>query len=34
MAFRSNRRDMKSGHRANALLGQIEGPLPYKAQMA
>jgi transposase-like protein len=34
MSFRYNRRDMKSGDRANALLGQIEGPLPCKVLTA
>lgn len=30
MAFRLNRRDMAKGDGVNALLGQVEGPLPYK----
>ena len=34
MTFRYNRRDMKSGARCDALLGQIEGPLPYKVLTA
>ena len=34
MTFRYNRRDMKSGERCDALLGQIEGPLPYKVLIA
>jgi transposase-like protein len=34
MTFRFNSRDLTSGERANALLGQIEGPLPYKVLTA
>lgn len=34
MTFRFNRRDMAKGDRVNALLGQIEGPLPYKVLIA
>lgn len=34
MAFRFNSRDETSGERANSLLGQIEGPLPYKVLIA
>ena len=34
MTFRLNRRDLDKGQRHNALLSQIEGPLPYKALIA
>ena len=34
MSFRFNSRDLTSGERANALMGQIEGPLPYKVLTA
>lgn len=34
MTFRFNRRDMPKGDRVNALLGQVEGPLPYKVLIA
>jgi transposase-like protein len=34
MAFRFNRRDLPRGERVNSLLGQIEGPLPYKVLIA
>ena len=34
MTFRLNRRDMDKGHRVNALLGQIEGPMPWKVLTA
>jgi transposase-like protein len=34
MTFRFNRRDVPKGDRLNALLSQIEGPLPYKALIA
>jgi transposase-like protein len=34
MAFRLNRRDLTKGERVNGLLGQIEGPLPYKVLIA
>ena len=34
MSFRFNSRDLTSGQRCNALLGQIEGPLPYKVLIA
>lgn len=34
MTFRFNRRSMPKGDRVNALLGQIEGPLPYKVLIA
>lgn len=34
MCFRLNRRDMDKGQRVNSLLGQIEGPLPYKVLIA
>lgn len=34
MTFRFNRREMPKGDRVNALLGQIEGPLPYKVLIA
>jgi len=34
MTFRFNRRDMPKGERVNALLEQIEGPLPYKVLIA
>jgi transposase-like protein len=34
MTFRFNTREMKSGERCDALLGQIEGPLPYKVLTA
>lgn len=34
MTFRFNRRDVSKGERVNALLGQIEGPLPYKVLIA
>lgn len=34
MTFRFNRRDMPKGDRVNALLEQIEGPLPYKVLIA
>lgn len=34
MAFRYNRREMPKGERVNSLLGQIEGPLPYKVLIA
>ncbi len=34
MTFRFNRRDVAKGERVNALLAQIEGPLPYKVLIA
>ncbi len=34
MTFRFNRREMAKGDRVNDLLGQIEGPLPYKVLTA
>jgi len=34
MAFRQNRRDVTKGARVNALLAQVEGPLPYKVLIA
>ena len=34
MTFRFNRRDTAKSDRVNALLGQIEGPLPYKVLIA
>lgn len=34
MAFRQNRRSISKGERVNALLAQIEGPLPYKVLIA
>lgn len=34
MTFRFNTRGLTSSERANALLGQIEGPLPYKVLIA
>lgn len=34
ITFRLNRRDLDKGQRHNALLSQIEGPLPYKALIA
>lgn len=34
MTFRFNRRDTAKSERVNALLGQIEGPLPYKVLIA
>lgn len=34
MAFRYNRREVAKGDRVNALLAQIEGPLPYKVLTA
>ncbi len=34
ITFRLNRRDLDKGQRHNALLTQIEGPLPYKALIA
>lgn len=34
MTFRLNRRDMDKGQRVNALLGQVEGPMPWKVLTA
>lgn len=34
MTFRLNRRELDKGSRVNSLLGQIEGPLPYKVLIA
>ena len=34
MAYRLNRREMAKGDRVNALLAQVEGPLPYKVLIA
>jgi hypothetical protein len=34
MSFRFNRREMPKGERVNALLSQIEGPIPYKVLTA
>ena len=34
MAYRMNRREMGKGDRVNNLLGQAEGPLPYKVLIA
>jgi hypothetical protein len=34
MAFRFNSREEGSAERMNAMLGQIEGPLPYKVLIA
>lgn len=34
MAYRMNRREMTKGDRVNNLLGQSEGPLPYKVLIA
>jgi len=34
MTFRFNRREMAKGDRVNALLSQVEGPLPYKVLIA
>lgn len=34
MTFRLNRRDMEKGQRVNALLSQIEGPMPWKVLTA
>ncbi len=34
MTFRFNRRDVPKGVRVNALLAQVEGPLPYKVLIA
>jgi transposase-like protein len=34
MTYRLNRHEMDKGQRVNALLGQVEGALPYKALIA
>lgn len=34
MTFRFNRRELPKGERVNALLAQVEGPLPYKVLIA
>lgn len=34
MAFRLNRRELDKGQRVNALLTQVEGPMPWKVLTA